>query len=293
MAQIFVSPFPDAAVRNLKNSKAQNEKDAKLKIEDIMARLRRNEDFASLAQNYSEDPNTSPNGGDMGFVRESDLEKANPELRKMVISLPPNAVSPIIHTQEGYRILKVVTKEPAGQRELNDPRVQQSIRETLINSKNNLLQSAYYEVARNGTKIENYLARSVVDDLVAKVKEMYAAFGRGDVDGIMQHLADNVLWESEGPAELGFTGIRHGRQETLGFFEGIAREHADPKLIMNDFVGSGDSVAVFGRYECTLRRSGRRVDTPVGHLFQFRDGKVVRYINLVNTADYVQASAAA
>src|SRR6185369_1821640 len=112
MAQIFVSPFPDSNVRNLKNSKAQNEKDAKLKIEDIMARLRRNEDFAMLAQNYSEDPNTSPNGGDMGFVRESDLEKANPELRKMVAQLPPNGVSPIIHTQEGYRILKVITKEP-------------------------------------------------------------------------------------------------------------------------------------------------------------------------------------
>src|SRR5215468_4630290 len=43
MAQIFVSPFPDSNVRNLKNSKAQNEKDAKVKIEDIMARLRRNE----------------------------------------------------------------------------------------------------------------------------------------------------------------------------------------------------------------------------------------------------------
>jgi hypothetical protein len=41
--------------------------------------------------------------------------------------------------------------------------VQQSIRETLINSKNNLLQAAYYETARNGAKIENYLAKSVVD----------------------------------------------------------------------------------------------------------------------------------
>src|SRR5215510_4742866 len=49
MAQIFVSPFPDTNVRNLKNSKAQNDKDAKTKIEDIMARLRRNEDFAMLA----------------------------------------------------------------------------------------------------------------------------------------------------------------------------------------------------------------------------------------------------
>src|SRR5260370_17627238 len=161
MSQILVSPFPDANVRNLKNSKAQNDKEAKLKIEDLMARVRRNEAFDMLAQNYSEDPNTSPNGGDMGFVRESDLEKANPELRKMVISLPPNGISPIIHTQEGYRILKVITKEPAGQREFNDPRVQNSIRETLLNSKNNLFQAAYYEVARNATKIDNYLATTL------------------------------------------------------------------------------------------------------------------------------------
>jgi peptidyl-prolyl cis-trans isomerase SurA len=163
MALILVTPFPDPNVRNLKNSKAQNEKEAKLKIEDLMARLKRNEDFGQLAQNYSEDSNSAPNGGDMGFVRESDLEKANPELRKMVVSLPNNGVSPIIRTPEGYRILKVITREPAGQRELNDPRVQQSIRETLINSKNNLLQAAYYETARNGAKIENYLAKSVVD----------------------------------------------------------------------------------------------------------------------------------
>jgi peptidyl-prolyl cis-trans isomerase SurA len=164
MAQIFVTPVPDPNMRNLKNSKAQNDKEANLKIQDILARLRRNEDFGMLAQNYSEDPNTSPNGGDMGFVRESDLEKANPELRKMVVSLPNNGISPIIHTQEGYRILKVISKEPAGQRELNDPRVQQSIRETLMNSKNNLLQAAYYETARNGAKINNYLAKSIVDN---------------------------------------------------------------------------------------------------------------------------------
>jgi peptidyl-prolyl cis-trans isomerase SurA len=164
MAQILVTQFPDPNVHNLKNSKAQNDKEAQTKIQDIAARLKRGEDFGMLAQNYSEDPNSAPNGGDMGFVKESDLDKANPELRKMVFSLPNNGISPIIHTGEGYRILKVISKEPAGQRELNDPRVQQNIRETLINSKDQLLRAAYYETARNGAKIENYLARGVVEN---------------------------------------------------------------------------------------------------------------------------------
>jgi peptidyl-prolyl cis-trans isomerase SurA len=163
LAQIVVTPMPDPNVRNLKNSKAQNETEAAQKIKDIERRIKeRGEDFAMLAQNYSEDPNTAPNGGDMGFIPESTLDKANPDLRRMVMSLQPGAVSPIIHTQGDYRILKLITKEPAGQRDLNDPRVQESIRENLRNSADQVLRNAYYEVARNRSKVENYYAQSIV-----------------------------------------------------------------------------------------------------------------------------------
>jgi peptidyl-prolyl cis-trans isomerase SurA len=164
MSQILVTPFADPNVHNLKNSKARNDAEARSKMEDIEARLKRGEDFGMLAQNFSEDPNSAPNGGDMGFIPESTLEKANPELRRMVMSLQPNGLSPIIHTQDGYRILRVISKEPAGQRDLNDPRVQQNIRETLLNAKDQLLKAAYYEVARNNSKVENYLARSIVEN---------------------------------------------------------------------------------------------------------------------------------
>jgi peptidyl-prolyl cis-trans isomerase SurA len=164
MAQILVTPYADPNVRNLKNSKARNDKEAQTKINDIAARLKGGEDFSMLAQNYSEDPNSAPNGGDMGFIPESALEKANPELRKLVLSLQPGSVSQIIKTQEGYRVLKVMSREPAGQRELNDPRVQQNIRDTLLNRKDQLLKAAYYETARNSAKIENYLARKIIED---------------------------------------------------------------------------------------------------------------------------------
>ena len=140
MAQILVTPFPDPNVRNLKNSKAQNEKEAQAKIRDISERLKRGEDFGMVAQNYSEDPSTAQNGGDMGFIAQSNLEKASPELRKLVDSLQPGVSSGPIHTPDGYRILKVITREPAGQRDRNDPRVQQSIRETLMNRKDQLLR---------------------------------------------------------------------------------------------------------------------------------------------------------
>jgi peptidyl-prolyl cis-trans isomerase SurA len=161
LAQILVTPRVDANVHNLKNDKARTDDEAKRKVQAIEVRLRQGEDFGMIAQNYSEDPTSTPNGGDLGFLPESSLEKASPELRRMVLSMTPGQLSPIIHTDEGYRILKMISKEPAGQRDLTDPRVQQSIRETLQNSKDQLLKTAYYETARNEAKVVNYMARAV------------------------------------------------------------------------------------------------------------------------------------
>jgi len=161
LAQIVVTPQADPNVRNLKNDKAKSEEEASRKIKAIEARLHQGEDFTMMAQNYSEDPQTTPNGGDLGFVPESSLDKTSPELRKLILSLQPGQLSPIIHTQEGYRILKVISKETAGQRDLSDPRVQQTIRSTLIDRKDQLLKTAYYEMARNQAKVVDYMAQSM------------------------------------------------------------------------------------------------------------------------------------
>ena len=163
IAQIVVTPQPDSNVRNLKNDKARNPEEAKRKILNIQARLQTGEDFAMIAQNYSEDPNTAQNGGDLGFVPEAAFAKASPELRRLVMALKPGELSPILPASDGFRIFKVISKEPSGQRELTDPRVQQTIRETLQNRKDQLLKAAYYEVARNEAKVVNNLARRIVE----------------------------------------------------------------------------------------------------------------------------------
>jgi len=164
LAQILVTPAPDPNVRNLKNSKAQTDSEARRKIEEILSALKEHpDDFAKLAQAYSEDPASTPNGGDLGFIPESALDKASPELRRAVNGLQPGGISPVIHAQEGYRIIKVISRDTPGQRKLDDPSVQQSIREMLRNRKLQLLQSAYYEVARDDAKIVNYLARKVLE----------------------------------------------------------------------------------------------------------------------------------
>ena len=161
LAQLLVTSSLEPQVRNLRNDKARNEDEARKKIQMLEARLKKGEDFAMLAQNYSEDPNSAPNGGDLGFIPQSALDKADAELRRVVALLQAGETSGIVHTPQVYRIIKLISREPAGQREFSDPRVQQTIRETLLNRKDQLLKAAYYEVARNEARVVNYLAQKL------------------------------------------------------------------------------------------------------------------------------------
>ena len=171
LAQILVTTQPNPQVRNLKNSKAQNEPEARKKVQEILNRLESGEDFATLAMNYSEDPQTASNGGDLGFAPESALRSGeDPAIRDAVLRLKPGETSNVItignpRTRQvmGFRIVRLVAKEPAGQRELSDPRVQQIIREQLRERREQLLKAAYYEIVRNEAKVENYLAQEILD----------------------------------------------------------------------------------------------------------------------------------
>jgi len=170
LAQIFVTTAPNPQVHNLKNDKAQNEADARKKVQMLMNRLDSGDDFGTLAMNYSEDPEASGNGGDLGFAPESSLKNTDPVTRDTVVKLKPGQYSPVINVvnpmtkqEVGYRIVKLIAKESAGQRELSDPRVQEAIRSQLRDRREQLLKAAYYEVLRDQAKVENYYAERVLE----------------------------------------------------------------------------------------------------------------------------------
>jgi len=170
LAQIFVTTAPNPQVHNLKNDKAQNEADARKKIQMLVNRLDSGDDFGTLAMSYSEDTETSGNGGDLGFTPESSLKNTDPVTRDSVTKLKPGqystvitVVNPMTKQLIGFRIVKLIAKESAGQRELSDPRVQEAIRSQLRDRREQLLKAAYYEVLRDQAKVENYYAEKVLE----------------------------------------------------------------------------------------------------------------------------------
>ena len=162
LAQIQVTPTRDPQVRNLKNDDAATPAAAAQKIQALYARLRNGDDFATVAQQYSEDPRTSASGGDMGFVPVSSLA-ANSPLKQAVVSLKVGQISGIIQSDKGFHLFKLLAVEPPGQRQLSDPVIQSGIRRNLTNEKEQLLKAAYMEDLRNRVKVANNLAQKVID----------------------------------------------------------------------------------------------------------------------------------
>lgn len=166
LAQIQVTGMPSDQAGNLQNSKAMNDAEAKKKIQALKNRLDSGEDFAALAMNFSERPDTSSSGGDLGFVSDSQM-KADPAVYAAITKLKPGQITDIIPVLDqtrrpvGYAIYKLISREPAGQRELSDPRVQQAIRQQLRDGRSQLLKAAYFEMLRDQAKVENFYAEQI------------------------------------------------------------------------------------------------------------------------------------
>ncbi|HSS96930.1 MAG TPA: SurA N-terminal domain-containing protein [Terriglobales bacterium] len=167
LARILVSPIPNPQAPN---NKAQNDTEAKKKIQTILNRLDSGDDFATLAANFSEDTETAANGGDLGFIPESSLKNTDPTTRESVSKLQPGQHTPIIPWENpatkqliGYQIVKLVSKEPAGQRTLSDPRVKEAIRSQLRDRREQLLKAAYDEAMHDQAKVENFYAQKVLE----------------------------------------------------------------------------------------------------------------------------------
>lgn len=167
LAQILVTPVKDPQIRNRKNSDAVTDAQAQQKIATLLKEINAGADFSQVAMDYSEDPVNAATGGDLGWIPESSLrnpKQDNPDLSRVVLTMRPGEVSKVFRTREGnYRILKLLGREAAGQRKLDDPQVKSSIRENLKSRKEQLLRMAYIAVARDESRVENFFARQVLE----------------------------------------------------------------------------------------------------------------------------------
>ena len=98
---------------------------------EILARLKANEDFAALARACSEDDQTAPQGGDLGFIEKGRLV---PEYEEAAAGLQQGEISDVVKTSFGYHIIHLVGRRKGGDiKTLNE--VRHIIRILLVNER--------------------------------------------------------------------------------------------------------------------------------------------------------------
>ena len=162
IAQIVVTPVRDAQITNGTGDDAATPQAALAKTRMLMERLKTGASFRDLAIGYSEDPETAPRGGDLGFVPVSKLKQAPPMLRDAVLNKSPGSVN-VASGGGAHTLVLVVAHEQAGQRDLSTPGLRERISETLRTRKEQLLRAAYLTVTRTDAVVVNYLARRLVE----------------------------------------------------------------------------------------------------------------------------------
>jgi len=168
LAQIVVTTMP-APPNGNQPAKPGGEAEARRRIDAAHTELVSGVDFATVAQSVSEDPNTAPNGGDMGFALESQL-KSDPAVYDAINKLKPGQFTDVLpvydpgaaHKIGAFAIYRLLSRDSAGQRELNDPRVQQAIHQALHDSQQQLLRTAYLETLQDGARVRNYFAEEIL-----------------------------------------------------------------------------------------------------------------------------------
>lgn len=103
---------------------------------EIYEKLKKGEDFAELAKQYSTDTATKDNGGDLGFFGKGEMVE---EFEKVAFSLKVGEISSPVKTEYGYHIIKVEEKKEA--QEPNYENSKKKIKDILFDQK---FQEEYY-----------------------------------------------------------------------------------------------------------------------------------------------------
>ena len=125
-----------------------------------------------------------------------------------------------------------------------------------------------------------------------RIHDIYAAFGRGDINAIIEATTEDVDWglDAEMPAPARWLCVGRGRAKVLEYFKGVGEMmefHAFvPKLVL----GQGNDVLTLVEVEFTGRPTGKLVKSSEAMHFTFNDrGQITRYRLVADTAQLIRA----
>lgn len=115
-----------------------------------------------------------------------------------------------------------------------------------------------------------------------RVKAIYEAFAKGDIPSVLGVLSTDIEWtEAEG---FPYGGTYRGPKAVLeGVFMRLGTEWIGFAAVPAEFVDGGDAVVALGKYSGTYKATNKSFQAEFAHVWKFREGKAVRFVQYVDT----------
>ena len=115
------------------------------------------------------------------------------------------------------------------------------------------------------------------------VRRLYDAIARGDVPGLLAGLDPTIEWtEADG---FPYQGTYIGHDAVLeGVIGRLVGEWDGFRATPTELIDGGDQVVALGRYTGAYKGTGKQMDAAFAHVWDFRDGKALRFRQYVDSA---------
>ncbi len=114
------------------------------------------------------------------------------------------------------------------------------------------------------------------------VRGMYDAFERGDIDHVVATFDDDIEWVEAAGGPYG--GTYHGPDAVVeNVFVPLGTEWQEFVIDLDRLVDGDETVVGLASYRGTYDETGESFEAPVAHVWNFEDGKVVRFQQYVDT----------
>jgi len=124
------------------------------------------------------------------------------------------------------------------------------------------------------------------------VKGIYDAFAKGDVETVVGALDADVQWrEAENYPYAAGNPYVGPKAVVDGVFMPIVADIENFTIQPANFIDGGDSVVVEGRYRGKMKASGKSLDAQFAHVWELRNGKIVRFQQYTDSRQWTEASA--
>jgi ketosteroid isomerase-like protein len=134
------------------------------------------------------------------------------------------------------------------------------------------------------------MTNTITDPKVEAVQRLYAAYGSGNVEGVLAELTDDVDWAAEAAGTgAPWYGSYRGKAEVPKFFAAIASALDITEFALIGFTSNDSDVVATVHWTYTAKQTGKTASMYMQHWFRFVDGKIAFFRGSEDSAQSVAA----